>query len=227
MNSSEKLERELIQLGLLDKTKEIYRELGVQSALSFIKSSHHLLSKVYHPDLNPSNQRKAKEVQQQLNHINELISAVSQSDFEKILRRGQKKVKNGKRKILIVEDEFGLQETFRDVFMMEGYDVRSAVDGTEGLEIFQKFHPDLIFTDVVMPKMNGLELVKKAREIEPEIKVIYISGFFGIKRLKRDLDHDILRYKYRYLSKPFKISEMLDMVDDYLGNNVQGINIVA
>ena len=100
---------------------------------------------------------------------------------------------------------------------MEGYDVRVSVDGVNGYEVYCQFEPDLVFTDVVMPKMNGLELVKKIREVNPKIKVIYISGFFGIKRLKRELDEDILKYEYPTLSKPFKTSEMLDLVKTYLG----------
>ncbi|GAJ22417.1 unnamed protein product, partial [marine sediment metagenome] len=132
------------------------------------------------------------------------------------VRKGTKKQVEGKKKILIVEDEFGLQETFRDIFLMEGYDVRVAVDGSNGYEIYRQFEPDLVFTDVVMPNMNGLELVKKIREINPRIKVIYTSGFFGIKRLKRELDEEILQYGYHAISKPFKVSAMLDLVKDYL-----------
>jgi YesN/AraC family two-component response regulator len=67
-----------------------------------------------------------------------------------------------------------------------------------------------------MPKMSGLELVRKIREVNPQIKVIYISGFFGINRLKRELDEDILKYGYPTLSKPFKTSEMLDLTKNYL-----------
>lgn len=99
---------------------------------------------------------------------------------------------------------------------MEGYDVRVAVDGDNGYEVYSKFKPDLVFVDVLMPKMNGLELVRKIRETNLQIKVIYISGFFGIKRLKRELDEDILQYEYPTLSKPFKVSTMLDLVEDYL-----------
>ena len=64
--------------------------------------------------------------------------------------------------------------------------------------------------------MNGLELVRKIRVVNPQIKVIYISGFFGINRLKRELDEDILKYGYPTLSKPFKTSEMLDLAKSYL-----------
>jgi len=121
-----------------------------------------------------------------------------------------------KKKILVVEDEFGLQEIFKDIFKMEGYDVKVAVDGLNGYDIYKEFLPDLVFTDVVMPKMSGIELVGKIREINPDIKVIYISGFFGIRRLKEQLDKDIEEYGYPTLAKPFKTSEMLDLVKEYL-----------
>jgi len=210
------LERYLSELGLLEKTCEIYTELGLKSAMSYIKSSYHLLSKVYHPDLNPENIDKASKVQKRLNHIFQLLGQVEEHDFIELLKEDVRKPEKRKMKILVVEDEFGLQDVFRDIFLMEGFDVRLAVDGDDGYEVYREFQPDLVFTDVVMPKMNGLELIAKIREKNPKIKVVYTSGFFGIKRVKRDLDAEILRYGYRSLAKPFKVSTMLEMVHAYL-----------
>jgi hypothetical protein len=64
------LERDLDTVGLLKKTKKIFAELGYQAAASYIKSSYHLLSKVYHPDLNPEKLDKANDVQLILNRVN-------------------------------------------------------------------------------------------------------------------------------------------------------------
>lgn len=216
MKNSIDLEKELIFLGLLDKAREIYSELGDRAALSYIKSSYRLLSKVYHPDLNPKNIEKAKITQQRLNRVRHILKQMKDEELIELIRKGAKKPVKRKKKILIVEDEFGLQEIFKDIFLMEGFDVRVAVDGVNGYEVYCQFEPDLVFTDVVMPKMNGLELVEKIREVNPRIKVIYISGFFGISRLKRKLDEDILNYGYPTLSKPFKTSAMLDLVNNYL-----------
>ena len=218
------IERELTYLGLLNKAREIYSELGQNSALSYIKFSYHLLSKVFHPDLNPGNEEKAKSLQQRLNLISKLISQTSDADLIGLRKKGLHEEVRTKKKILIVEDEFGLQETLRDVFLMEGYDVRVAVDGENGYEVFQEFKPDLVFTDVVMPKMSGIELVKKIRQNNPKIKVIYISGFFGLRNVKRDLNEDVLKFGYPCLSKPFKISAMLELVDKYLHNQT-GIDL--
>jgi CheY-like chemotaxis protein len=211
------LRNELISLGLLDKAREIYLELGDQAAISYIKSNYQLLSKIVHPDLNPENIDKATTLQQSLNRVRGLLDKISDEELIELIRKGIKDQTNGKKKILVVEDEFGLQDMFRVVFLMEGYDVKVAVDGDRGYEAYCEFQPDLVFTDVVMPKMSGLELVAKIRETNSNIKVIYISGFFGIKRLKGELDEEVLRYGYPCLSKPFKISKMLELVKDYLG----------
>ncbi|MFC1868731.1 response regulator [Thermodesulfobacteriota bacterium] len=219
MSKRNDLINELTFLGLFDKAKEIFSELGERSALSYIKSSHRLLSKVYHPDLNPQNMEKANITQQRLNMVSRLISQMRDEEIIGLFKDDPQKDENRKKKILVVEDEFGLQEIFRDIFNMEGYDVRVAVDGINGYEVYQKFMPDLVFTDVVMPNMSGPELVKKIRELTPAIKVIYISGFFGIKRLKQELDEDISKYGYPTLSKPFKTSAMLRLVKNYLNES--------
>jgi CheY-like chemotaxis protein len=212
------LERELDYLGLLDNAREIYGEFGATSALSYIKSSYRLLSKIYHPDLNPGNEAKAKNLQQHLNKVSELISKASDDDLIGLFKKGLQEQDGRKKKILVVEDEFGLQETLRDVFRMEGYDVRVAVDGENGYQSYLEFNPDLVFTDVVMPKMSGIELVRRIRQKNNKIKVIYVSGFFGLRNVKRDLNDEVLNYGYPCLSKPFKISAMLELVENYLDN---------
>ncbi|MBA4392887.1 MAG: hypothetical protein C0407_04975 [Desulfobacca sp.] len=219
------LAKDLNYLGLLDKSREIYAELGEQAALSYIKYSHRLLSKVYHPDLNPLNEEKARKAQQRLNQVSERISRLEDKDLIKVLIKKEPSIKGQeerkqpeKVKILVVEDEFGLHEIFREIFRMEGYDVRIAVNGVQGYELYNKFKPHLVFTDIIMPEMNGLELVSKIREINPQIKVIYMSGFFGIKQVKERIKEEVENYGYLTLSKPFKLSTMLEIVKDYLSD---------
>jgi CheY-like chemotaxis protein len=215
------IEKELSFLGLLDKAREIYNELGSNSALSYIKHSYHLLSKVYHPDLNPGNEEKASDLQQRLNSISTLIAQTKDKDLISILQKASPEKSTAKKKILLVEDEPRLRKIFHNLFTMEGYDVRVAIDGEDGYHNFLTFNPDLVFTDVVMPKMSGLTLVKNIRRHNPQIKVIYISGFFGLRNINRDLNKDILKYNYPFLSKPFRISTMLDLVHKYLADQIK------
>jgi len=211
------LERELDSLGLLDKAREIHTELGEDAALSYIRSSFRLLSKVYHPDLNPNKPERAKEIQQRLNEVNRILNRMSDGELIELIGKNLKViVADKKKKVLVVEDEFGLQETLRNIFIMEGYETRIAVDGRNGYAVYRQFKPHLILTDVVMPEMNGIDLVRKVRKEDQKIKVIFMSGFFGIKKLKQDLDDEILKHGYRTLSKPFKISDLLDLVQQYL-----------
>jgi CheY-like chemotaxis protein len=224
MTNSDKLKNELVFLGLMDKASQIYLELGERAVLSYIKSSHHLLSKVYHPDLNPKKTRKATITQQRLNELNNIITKMQDEEIISIFHgpanNSDDNQKARKIRILIVEDEFGLLEIFKEIFVMEGYDVRAAVDGVKGLEEYKNFLPDLIFTDVVMPNMSGLELASRVRVINPSIKVIFVSGFFGIKRLKKELDREIAIYDYPTLAKPFKPSDMLELVKQYLAESL-------
>jgi CheY-like chemotaxis protein len=216
-DKKKRLEEDLAAVGLLSKAKELYFELGEKAALSYIRSSYRLLSKVYHPDLNPDNADKAKMLQQKLNRLNTSLKRVKDSDLLELVGTGeQSEPVAAKKKILVVEDEFGLQDTLREVFQMEGYEVRVAVDGDKGFQLYRKFKPDLVFTDIVMPKMNGLELVGKIRETNPDIKVVYVSGFFGVRPLKDALDEEVQNYGYPVLAKPTKISVMLDIVGEYL-----------
>ena len=221
MNKKNNLEQELSYLGLLDKAREIYFELGERAVLSYIKSSYRLLSKVYHPDLNPEKQSQANMTQNRLNRVSRIISNMSDEELIDVMRNGSLKKSDTKKKVLVVEDEFGLQDIFRNIFLMEGYDVMVAIDGEAGYEAFCQFEPDLVFTDVVMPKLSGIKLIEKIRKIKPNIKVIYTSGFFGIDDLRKNLNQEILKYNYRTLSKPFKLSSMLQMVEKYMDENIK------
>lgn len=216
------LETELIYLGLLDKAREIHRELGDQAVLSYIKSSHRLLSKVYHPDVNPLQADKAKDIQQRLNRVSQIIGDMDDAELIGVIHNGSAASGESKKKILVVDDETQLQDLFQNVLVMEGYDVRVAADGEAGYTAYHRFQPDLILTDVVMPGMSGLEMVRKIRTTVFSLKVIYMSGFFGIEGLKRDLEKETQAYGYPTLAKPFKISALLTTIEDYLVGSQTG-----
>jgi len=127
-----------------------------------------------------------------------------------------------KARILVIEDDSQLQQVLSSTLLMAGYDIRITADGFKGYEVFQSFKPDLIITDVVIPGRSGLELAAKIRQDNPEIKVVYVSGFFGVKgfsgtkSLKEELGDDMSKYGYRSLPKPFEIGEMLELISGYL-----------
>jgi CheY-like chemotaxis protein len=83
------------------------------------------------------------------------------------------------RKVLLVDDEVGFAELLRDLLSTDHYEVEVAHDGAEGLEKLQVNRPDVIISDVVMPRMNGFEMFKKVKAT-PELAAIpflFITGF--------------------------------------------------
>jgi len=216
LSNRTELENELADLGLLEKAREIRNELGNRAALSYIKSGHRLLSKVYHPDLNPNRQDKATKIQQRLNRVSSSISRMEDKDLVDLIKNVSGVEPDAKRKVLIVDDETDLQILFGNVLKMEGYKVRTADNGANGLSEYIRFKPDLILTDVVMPQLTGIQMVKRIRETHFPVKVVYMSGFFGLEGIKSELDAEIASFGYPSLAKPFKISVLLNVVNEYL-----------
>jgi CheY-like chemotaxis protein len=83
------------------------------------------------------------------------------------------------RKILLVDDEAGFAELLRDLLEMDSYEVLVAHDGQEGLEKLEAFVPDVIISDIVMPRLSGFELFKrvKASPTMSTIPFLFITGF--------------------------------------------------
>jgi CheY-like chemotaxis protein len=83
------------------------------------------------------------------------------------------------RKVLLVDDEVGFAELMKDLLQMDNYEVEVAHDGQEGLEKIPIFHPDVIISDIVMPRLSGFEMFKRVKAT-PEIASIpflFITGF--------------------------------------------------
>ncbi len=82
------------------------------------------------------------------------------------------------KKILIVEDEVLILELLSKKLSLEGYDIRSAVDGEEGLKMIKEEKPDLILLDIVMPKIGGMEVLEimEKEKIARGVPVIIISN---------------------------------------------------
>src|SRR5256885_11346387 len=80
------------------------------------------------------------------------------------------------RKVLIVDDEAGIRQALGQLLEFEGYEVRSADNATDGITQYQSFRPHLVFLDVKMAGIDGLEALKRLREIDPLAVVVMISG---------------------------------------------------
>ena len=114
---------------------------------------------------------------------------------------------NNRPRILVVDDEPQLTRVLRTGLTSHGFEVRSAADGLAGFEIFSDWHPDLIITDLAMPKMDGLELCRRVRAIS-QVPIIVLSAK-GEEKTKvevLDIGAD------DFVTKPFGIDQLLARV---------------
>lgn len=118
--------------------------------------------------------------------------------------------------ILIIDDDPAILILFEEFLKSKGYATSSAANGRQGLEMMEQQTPDLIITDIMMPEMDGREMIHEVRNRQPDLPIIAISG--GIKRTPMFL---LARAKQsgacRIFNKPVELTEMLNAVRDLLG----------
>jgi DNA-binding NtrC family response regulator len=107
--------------------------------------------------------------------------------------------------ILIIDDEKSIRKTLTEILSYEGYKIEEAADGEEGLKRFKEKNFDLVLCDIKMPKIDGIEFLEKAREINDEIPVIIISGHGNIETAVEA----VKKGAYDYISKPPDLNRML------------------
>lgn len=118
------------------------------------------------------------------------------------------------KKILIVDDEPELVKATVIRFKAVGYDILSAPDGQEGVDMTKKHKPDLILLDIIMPKMDGYEVCKKLKA-DPETKEIPIIIFTASQQ--RELEKKCVEAGAEgIIMKPFETSELLEMANKFL-----------
>lgn len=107
--------------------------------------------------------------------------------------------------ILIIDDEKSIRKTLTEILSYEGYKVDEAADGMEGFKMFQAKAYDAVLCDIKMPKMDGLEFLEKAREVNGDIPIIMVSGHGNI-----DTAVDAVKKgAYDYISKPPDLNRLL------------------
>jgi len=114
-----------------------------------------------------------------------------------------------KHKILIVDDQNGIRVLLTEVFGSEGYQTFQAANGKLALEIVRKESPDLVLLDMKIPGMDGLEILKHIKKIDPSVKVIMMTAYGELDMIKEAMDSGALMH----FTKPFDIDELRSAVD--------------
>lgn len=94
------------------------------------------------------------------------------------------------RKILVIDDEQPTLNMFRLLLAAYGYEILTAANGAEGLEVFERERPSVVLTDIKMPVMDGIEVLKRIKELDPHAEVIVITGHGDMDLAIRALNLD-------------------------------------
>lgn len=123
--------------------------------------------------------------------------------------------KAGPETILLVEDDERVRSLVRRVLDARGYQVLSAADGAEALEIWHREHCDLLLSDIVMPGISGVELAETLRRQRPGLKVILMSGYAD----QEVAGEQINTLDTPFIGKPFRPNDLLQKVRAVLGGD--------
>ncbi|VEF46448.1 stage 0 sporulation protein F [Bacillus freudenreichii] len=117
-----------------------------------------------------------------------------------------------KEKVLIVDDQFGIRTLLNEVLSKEGYKIYQAANGLQALNVTKQHAPDLVLLDMKIPGMDGLEILKKMKEIDSDIKVIIMTAYGELDLIEKTKKLGALAH----FPKPFDIEEIRSAVKKYL-----------
>ncbi len=114
-------------------------------------------------------------------------------------------------RILLAEDDESMRLFLAKALSRAGYEVTSFGTGVEAFERLKEEPFTLLLTDIVMPEMDGIELARRAAEVDPDLKIMFITGFAAVALNAENSTPDA-----KVLSKPFHLRDLVDEVDRLL-----------
>ena len=149
-----------------------------------------------------------KRVQEKKTHVEreKALEVGLNLDFSKETKSLKRtEIANPKAKILCVDDEAIILDSFRKILVLDGYCVDTVETGQEALYLVQKNHYDFLFTDLKMPSMDGVDVAKGVKHLRPDIDVIIITGYATV-----DTAVEVMKFgAMDYVQKPFTEDELL------------------
>lgn len=117
--------------------------------------------------------------------------------------------------ILIIDDERAIRNVLKDILNNEGYTTDEATDGEEGLKKFKSSSFDLVLCDIKMPKIDGIEFLQKAKEINADVPIIIISGHGNIETAV----DAVKKGAFDYIAKPPDLNRLLITIRNAMDKN--------
>jgi CheY-like chemotaxis protein len=129
-------------------------------------------------------------------------------------------------RILIVDDEGDVRDSIKSVLDLAGYSVRTAENAADALEQLEQVPIDVVITDIIMPKMNGVQAIESIRKAFPRVRIVAISGggSFGLAAYQPTaittnayLASAEKAGAHLVLTKPFEAEDLIEAVEKLLG----------
>ena len=114
-----------------------------------------------------------------------------------------------KAKVLVVDDHNGVLESFKEILKIKDYDVAGFGTGKEAIESMKTVKYDFAFVDLKMPEMDGIEVLKKIKEIDPAVEVIIVTAYAS----EESFANAITLGAMEYLRKPFLMGEVYALAE--------------
>jgi len=118
-------------------------------------------------------------------------------------------------KIMVVDDAAFMRLTLEKIFAKSGHEVIQAKNALEALTLYQEHRPDLVTMDITMPEINGIEVVSKLKEIDPNVRVIMISAMGQESMVREAISAGALDF----VVKPFQPERILAAVSRAVRKN--------
>jgi YesN/AraC family two-component response regulator len=109
---------------------------------------------------------------------------------------------------MVVEDEAVANELLSSTFKNFFKEVSSAFNGKEGLEMFKEKRPDIVFVDIIMPELDGIELARRIREINPQQMVVVISASNDIQKISETIEIGV----NSFIQKPIDTKKIIELL---------------
>lgn len=127
--------------------------------------------------------------------------------------------------ILIVEDNFSQREKLKDILSLFTEKIIISKDGEEALATFDKNKPNLIFTDIKMPKLDGLEFAKKIREIDKKVPIIIVTAYTDKDFLLQAVSLHLVNYIEKPITQDNLIVSLEEAVDQIMQNSLLEVTL--
>ena len=120
-------------------------------------------------------------------------------------------------KVLLVEDEQTLAMIIKDTLDAQGFEISVAQNGQEGIRMFYELHPDVLVTDVMMPRIDGFELIRQLRQSDRNTPILVLSARSAINDVVEGFEIGA----NDYLKKPFGMQELIIRIKALVGRAFQ------